>query len=90
MRVIFENGALTIAEINKEAAELLMDSLVRFVNITIRNKANDPATTDQEKQQLRYDKKSAEIIYRKLETAYTTHFNPVEVDATIYMDEEHR
>lgn len=88
MKISFENESLTISGINQQSAELLMDSLVRFVNITIRNKSNDPATTDKEKQQLKYDKKSAEIIYRELETAYTTHFRPVEVDTTIYIDEE--
>ena len=85
-----ETETMTFSNVNKESAELFMDALVRFCNITIKNKTTDPATTTEEKEKLKYDRTSAMKMYRKIESSYTDNFKNVEVDAKEYSEEVHR
>ena len=71
MEVIYENKSLTIKDLDQEAVELILDSLIRFVNITLKEKASDAAITHQEKAKLREDRKVANKMYKAIEYEFS-------------------
>jgi hypothetical protein len=85
MNVQFEDGTITIKNIRKEAAEIMLESLVRFINTTLKNKM-EASMTEEEKNQLRQDKKQAHEIYDKINRVYDENLIRL-VDANKY-DEE--
>ncbi|MBV5329778.1 MAG: hypothetical protein JZU65_19480 [Chlorobium sp.] len=72
MKVNIENdGSLTIKELNPMETELILDSLIRFANITLKEKAGDAATTTQEKIKLKEDRKAVHTMYKAIEIEHS-------------------
>lgn len=88
MKVEFNDGVIAITNIKKESAELILESLIHFVNYTLKKKAA-ASMTEEEKAILRNDQRSALKMYQKIEQVYND--NKIRlIDTNVYDDELQR
>lgn len=71
MKVTLTDEGLNIEGLEPEQTELILDSLIRFANITLKEKASDAATTEDEKIKLKADRKMAHVIYKAIEVEHS-------------------
>lgn len=71
MKVTNENEGLKIEGLSTEETELILDGLVRLVNITLKEKVSDEATTEEEKISLNQARRTARRLYNAISNEHS-------------------